>query len=81
MPALLYGPPGELALEEISEKTGIPIEDEEEKARFSKFFWNSLWRIRMVAWRDGYEEVAITLRSPAEFIPLEPFMRRALKSL
>ena len=72
---------GLFTLEALSERLGIPVEDEHEEARFHKFFWRSLWRIRTAKWKDGLDEIAVTLRAPEEFTRLRTVMARALRSL
>ena len=72
---------GQFTPEGISKRLKIPVGDEHEKARFNKFFWNALWRIRMEKWKGEYEEIAVTLRDPVEFGRLRGVMREALESL
>jgi hypothetical protein len=72
---------GQFTTKKLSDRLGIPPVDEGEKARFNKFFWNSLWRIRTAKWKNDYQEVAVTLREPAEFANLQHIMTEALEEV
>ena len=67
--------------EDLSRRLDIPVEDEDEKKRFKKFFWGSLWRVKVAKWRDNFDEVGVTLRSPDEFERLRPVLKEALRTV
>jgi len=69
---------GQFTKEAVAEKLGVPVVDENEKARFNKMFWRALWRVRIAKWRDDYDEVAVTVRDRKELTRLFGVMDAAL---
>ena len=65
----------------LAKDLGIPVEDEHERARFSKMFWRALWRVRIAKWREDYDEVAVTLRDSNELARLGRVLESALAGL
>ena len=72
---------GQFTPEGVAQRLGVGVEDEREKARFNKFFWRALWRVRVAHWKGDYDEVAVTLRDPREFRRLKPLLAEALKGV
>lgn len=74
-------PAGQFSVGALSKSLRIPVADENEKPRLKEVFWPHLWRIRVAKWRDGYDEVAVTIRDVREAARLRPVMDCALREL
>ena len=63
----------------LAKRLGMPLEDD--RGDLKKLFWPSLWRVRVAKWRENYDEVGVTIRSPKEFKKLKSVMDEALDAL
>ena len=59
----------------------MPIEDAQAKKRFPRMFRNSFWRIAMREWKYGYQEIALTIRTLAEFTAVKAVLKETLAGL
>jgi hypothetical protein len=70
---------GQFSAEALAQRLAMPLRDQYAgKIKPGGWLDKSLWRVRVEPWKDGWDEVAVSLRSPEELGRLLPVMAEAL---